>query len=148
MKKKHSRRALISLAWFFLPFAWFLGCSPSGETSSENSSGGQAAPSLRNLPMSELGKLELELDGGEAAVYNGTDWVLTSADIQVSAQVTNGLQEVSRRFRLYPQDRDSNGEKMIKPYTTSPIEWLDLARWMTGKKFTAVVFVEAEGYRE
>ena len=120
-----------------------IGCSRESDVpaSSRSMEAKSARRKVEKLSKPELARLELEQKNG-FGIYNGTDWFLFSADVEVSGQLTNGITTETRRFRLYPE----NGFA-IRPYTSGTVDVTDLAPWVLARKLESFRFVAAEGYR-
>src|SRR6266496_4564271 len=122
-----------------------VGCSPSSSGPTPLPDPNSKASQLKalKLPKSEVKKLEFEQKNSDSAIYNGSDWFVVWADIEVSARSTNTLAS-SRRFRLYPKKVASGEQTAISPYTTRVIDDSDMEAWMTGRtKIESIEFLEA-----
>lgn len=126
-----------------------VGCSPSSNGSIQNGTQSSKAQKSKQLSKAELQKLEWDItQNADFTVYNGTEWFLLWADLEMSVKTTNGTL-AHRRFRLYPKKSSSEEQAIIRPYTSSFVEDSDLKSWFIGKsKIEKMEFVEAAGYKE
>lgn len=109
----------------------------------------EKGPVVKNsisIPASESSKLEASgrISGSSfiADIYNGTDWVITNLEIQLTVKNRDGSTRFSRRYRIWCTKAGNRGE----PLTSSSYS-CDLGGYYEPVKFEWSI-LSANGFRD